>query len=32
MEKFVPLLEPFKIIFYFNFFNSGKVFFGLVKV
>jgi hypothetical protein len=32
MEKIIPLLKPFKTIFYFNIFNRGKVLFGLVKV
>jgi hypothetical protein len=32
MEKVVPLFKAFKTIFYFKFFEVGKVLFRLVKV
>jgi hypothetical protein len=32
MEKVVPLFNPFKTIFYFNFYEQGKVLFESIKV
>jgi hypothetical protein len=32
MEKVVHLFDIFETIFYFNFFEQGKVTFGVVKV
>jgi hypothetical protein len=32
MEKVVPIVKPFKTIFYSKFFEPGKVLFGSVKV
>jgi hypothetical protein len=32
MEKIVPLFKPYRIIFYLNFSEQGKILFGLVKV
>jgi hypothetical protein len=32
MEKVVPFFKPFTTIFYFKFFELGKIVFGSVKV